>query len=433
MNFIDNAIKSIYCNNGINDVLSIYKGKFCLYCEETIKCSGELFYKMGENSSINFQAKIYKLDSLTLDFELIKFSNASLEIPGYKIMDVEVEYIKNGEIFGFINDITIKSKDNLVDYIQFDIINMDKIPGKLVNHEGKVYAGRIEFSILDYTVIIDKSFGYNKNLQSDLVSKSGSVITHSGVICKKNGKSFKTKKIDEIIQRISVALSFSCGRYVSIPNSYGYKDSINVFRAWYKMYSSDYKFVYKWTSTISNYHNFEKYFSLICKKMEDSYYYQAILNILDWYIEAINGNNLANNIISIQTALEMLSYIVLVETEAVFSAKEFDSHPASHNIRTLLNICSINTSLTQVPEFSSDIINNFSDGVDVITYYRNSVVHPSKRKVNFIFEFEEMWNIILLGINYIELIILYLINYKGEYTNRFKDFSFGDVDLVPWL
>ena len=67
-----------------------------------------------------------------------------------------------------------------------------------------------------------------------------------------------------------------------------------------------------------------------------------------------------------------------------------------------------------------------------MTYYRNSVVHPSKRKRNIHLEFEDMWNTILLGVNYIELAILYIINYRGEYTNRFKDYCFGDVNIVPW-
>ncbi len=43
-----------------------------------------------------------------------------------------------------------------------------------------------------------------------------------------------------------------------------------------------------------------------------------------------------------------------------------------------------------------------------------------------------MFNIILLGISYIELVLLYLIGYKGEYTDRFKDYSFGDVHQVAW-
>ena len=57
----------------------------------------------------------------------------------------------------------------------------------------------------------------------------------------------------------------------------------------------------------------------MCKRLEDTYYSSAIDNTVDWYLEALNGNNIDNNIISIQTALEMLSYVVLVEMKEVFN------------------------------------------------------------------------------------------------------------------
>ena len=129
-----------------------------------------------------------------------------------------------------------------------------------------------------------------------------------------------------MISRIATALSFASGRYVSIPNTYGYHEDREVYRAWYRMARSGYKFVFNWTSTISNYHNIEKYMSLMCKKLEEDYYNDTISNVLDWYMEAINGMNLGNNIISVQTALEMLSYVVLVETENTYRQSVYDKH-----------------------------------------------------------------------------------------------------------
>lgn len=507
MNINNESIISKFSQKHISDDILIYEGKFCIYTNETIKCKGSIFYKTTEPISINFQAEIYKHEEYTNLDEIITYDEATIEVPGYKHMNIQILSVKNGRISGYIDDLVIRSKDSIVDYIQFDILNMDKIPGKLVEYNDLVYAGRIEFNINQYTVIIDKSYDYNKDVHKELVLKNGSKITHTGRIYKKDFSSFKTKNIDSIISRLAVALSFSCGRYINIINAFGFKTynqiaksnghklgsqahnknlcsyidknfvskndisnsslngcnirankendrydetcdklglncnnvfemnaikEVNTYRAWYKMYSNDYKFVYKWTTTISNYHNFEKYLSLMCKKLENGYYNSTIQNIVDWYIEALNGHNLSNNIISIQTALEMLSYVVLVEDKKSINRSKFDLLPAYQNIRNFLQMCGIDISIPENIFTNKNIMDSFKDGVELITYYRNSVVHPSKKRKNFCLDFEEMWNITLLGIKYIELSLLYIINYKGEYTDRFSDFCFGDVDTVPW-
>ncbi|WP_101772855.1 hypothetical protein [Peptostreptococcus faecalis] len=432
MNITNESIVSIYNENKINEELVIYNGKFQIYSQINIKCEGSVYYNIVDPVSIVFKARIYKYSEICNDIEEATLGSMVIEISGYKLMNAELLQIKNDEIYGYISDVSIKSKDNVVDYVQFDIINMDKFPGKLVNHNDVVYAGRIEFKIDNYIVIIDKSYEYNKSLHNKLVSKSGSVITHTGRIYKNTMEPFKTKNIESILYRISSTFSFCCGRHINIPNAFGYRKGINLYRSWRKMYSSDYKFVFNWTSTISNYHNLEKFASLMCKKLEDTYYYETIIGIIDWYIEALNGINLGNNIISIQTVLEMLSYVLLVETDFLLTKSEFDTRPANQNIRLLLNECEIDYTMPRTMKTSEAISDKFEDGVDLITYYRNMVVHPSKAKRGTHLSFEDMWNIILLGINYIELVILYIINYKGEYTNRFIGISFGDVEIVPW-
>ncbi len=432
MNITNEAIESLYKDNLINEELIIYSGKFCIYTDIQIKCDGIIYYKITDPVAINFKADVFQYEDLLDKLDEQSLDNVKLEITGYKLIDAEIVSFSNGRIKGYVNDLLMKSKDSTVDYIQFDIVNMDKIPGKLVNYGELVYAGRIEFSINEFNIVIDKSYDYNKELHGELVSKNACIITHTGRIYKNDFEAFKTKNIDGLIHRIATAMSFACGRYINIPYAYGYRKNKNTYRAWYRMLSSDYRFVFKWTTTIANCHNFEKYLSIMCKKLENDYYNDAITSIIDWYIEALNGLNMGNNIISIQTALEMLSYVVLVEEEEFFSQSEYDSHIASHNIRSLLKKCKIDYSIPDGDCFSDEIKESFDDGVDLITYCRNSVVHPSKKKRNVDLEFEEIWSVILLGVNYIELCILYIINYRGEYTNRFKDFYFGDIEIVPW-
>ena len=64
----------------------------------------------------------------------------------------------------------------------------------------------------------------------------------------------------------------------------------------------------------------------MCKKLNDLYYGHAIRQVIDWYIESLGNTTIENNIISMQIALETLSYVVLVEQNKVLTDEEFDEN-----------------------------------------------------------------------------------------------------------
>lgn len=191
-----------------------------------------------------------------------------------------------------------------------------------------------------------------------------------------------------------------------------------------------YNFLPSWSDTISNHNNIEKYMNLIMKKLEDDYNNLALKRVIDWYIESISNLTIENNIISIQIALETLSYIILVQEEKKLSNDEFDNNTAINNIRMLLESCKLNNN-KELMVFDDKIKERFNDGIELIIYLRNKIVHPA-RKDKIYLSHEDVWNIIQIGTRYIELIILKFIGYKGEYSNRLKDRYFGQVERVPW-
>ena len=133
-----------------------------------------------------------------------------------------------------------------------------------------------------------------------------------------------------------------------------------------------------------------------------------------------------------QIALETLSYVVLVEQNKLLSDEEFDENLSATNIRMLLNSCKIPIGKEELYLFDEYIQNKFTDGVDLIIYFRNKIVHPSRKRNRATLHVEDMWNIIQIAIRYVELVILHMIEYKGEYSNRLKSRSYGEVELVPW-
>ena len=156
-------------------------------------------------------------------------------------------------------------------------------------------------------------------------------------------------------------------------------------------------------------------------------------------IEQVMKDTERDNFMSAYEAMEyglidkvIASRNCLIPTLKVLSDEDFDRNLSSTNIRMLLHSCKIPIGKEELYLFDEYIQHKFIDGVDLITYFRNKIVHPSRKRNRATLHVEDMWNIIQIAIRYVELVLLHLIGYKGEYSNRLKERSYGEVELVPW-
>lgn len=432
MKVVKEAISSPYLEYGIDEDIVIHEGNFCIYLDKLYKCKGRIYYRISPPVCINFEAKV--LGHKNIDLEILKddYLEGIIEVHGYQPFQVNINNIQKNYVDGYVSSGIIKSKNRYVDYIDFHIVNFDKKQGTLIKYMDKLFAGRIEFEISGYEIIIDKRYDYKKELYEELRFKNGSIITHIGRIKRKDNKVFKSTYIFKLLDEISDTLSFLAGRYIGICMVMGYKDNQNTFRLWKESLTTPFKYVPTWSDTIANHHNIEKYMNLMCRKLHDSYYGPALKHVVDWYIESIDNISIENNVVSLQIALETLSYVVVVEKNKILTDVEFEKNTASDNIRILLDACSIYYGKEELNLFNEYIYNKFNDGVDIFTYFRNKVVHPTQKTKRANLTVEDMWNILQIGTRYVELVVLYIINYKGEYSNRLNDRCYGEVEVVPW-
>lgn len=432
MKVVKEAISSPYLEYGIDEDIVIHEGNFCIYLDKLYKCKGRIYYRISPPVCINFEAKV--LGHKNIDLEILKddYLEGIIEVHGYQPFQVNINNIQKNYVDGYVSSGIIKSKNRYVDYIDFHIVNFDKKQGTLIKYMDKLFAGRIEFEISGYEIIIDKRYDYKKELYEELRFKNGSIITHIGRIKRKDNKVFKSTYIFKLLDEISDTLSFLAGRYIGICMVMGYKDNQNTFRLWKESLTTPFKYVPTWSDTIANHHNIEKYMNLMCRKLHDSYYGSALKHVVDWYIESIDNISIENNVVSLQIALETLSYVVVVEKNKILTDVEFEKNTASDNIRILLDACSIYYGKEELNLFNEYIYNKFNDGVDIFTYFRNKVVHPTRKTKRANLTVEDMWNILQIGTRYVELVVLYIINYKGEYSNRLNDRCYGEVEVVPW-
>lgn len=223
-----------YLSYGINEDISIYEGRFCIYLDKKYRCNGKIYYKMIFLIFISFKVDIGCVEEIDNEDDnlVLDYDNVIFEVYGYKIIFIIINILSEFSVEGYINDDCIKFKNFYVEYVDFNIINLDKIFGKFIKYNDKVYVGRIEFDINDYVVIIDKWYDYRKELKLELKFKFGVIIIYIGRIRRKDGRIFRINNIINFLDRILIVLSFMCGRYVGFCLVKGYRSGNEVYRIW---------------------------------------------------------------------------------------------------------------------------------------------------------------------------------------------------------
>src|ERR1035437_1011344 len=149
-----------------------------------------------------------------------------------------------------------------------------------------------------------------------------------------------------------------------------------------------------------------------------------------WYIRASGiAPGVDGGIILLQAALELLSWQHFIIDGNAGPPKQTAKAPASDRIRLLLQSCGIPTA---IPPGLTDLAaiatkSNWQDGPKTLAAVRNLLVHPNKQHP---VPFYDAWR---LAEWYVELVLLHMMSFNGEYSNRTKAQRWvGAVEPVPW-
>lgn len=183
-------------------------------------------------------------------------------------------------------------------------------------------------------------------------------------------------------------------------------------------------------------------FSGFMRLWDDALWRDPIKNAIHWYIEAnTNAGGVEGGIVLVQTALELLSWVYLVEDEAskVMSANRFNNKVhADERIVSLLQKLSIPTEIPRrlLALTSAATALQAKDGAGALVKLRNAIVHPKQSKRRKVTEVEVSARIeaLTLGLWYLELALLRLFGYNGIYWSRLRSGYPEEVsDTVPWM
>ena len=141
-----------------------------------------------------------------------------------------------------------------------------------------------------------------------------------------------------------------------------------------------------------------------------------------------------------QTALELIYNWLVIERKKLIKGGDANNISAANKIRLLLSQLSINSEVPGSFSNLNELIqqsSEYSDAPDVIVQIRNAIIHSQMDKRNKIttLPLDLKYEVLDLCIWYIEMSILYILNYKGKYINRCNKnlYPSNRVEKVPWL
>jgi hypothetical protein len=259
-------------------------------------------------------------------------------------------------------------------------------------------------------------------------------VTHSCVIRRHNDEAFTSEQAQNLLNVLHDALSFAAGRWVTAALVRGFgSDQQVLWTEWgTRPLHPNLGTVETWFDT----HHANVLSEILpgfLQLQNDAERAETFHSALYWYNRSTGlGSGVDGGIILLQAALELLSWQTFVRDRKALSPDGFGRLPADDQLRLLIESSGIPTS---VPVGLSDLAvkakeMNWSDGPKALTGVRNLLTHPERHKHLKHLPFYDAWR---LAEWYVELVLLRMLNFSGEYSNRTKAQGWvGSVDRVPW-
>jgi hypothetical protein len=173
------------------------------------------------------------------------------------------------------------------------------------------------------------------------------------------------------------------------------------------------------------------------RRWTDAAWKQPLMYSIHWLVEANSPSvGLEPTIVLSQVALEMLAWVLLVETEELHSRSDFRRLSAAGRMRILLQHIGVPTALPDyMGRLPSLVQGDAFYGPGVIARVRNALVHASEdnRAVTAALDGPTLFECSQLSLQYVDLAILAACGHTGYYARRaWRGWKGDDEVPVPW-
>jgi hypothetical protein len=435
----NNALDSHFLIYKVNEPITIYEGDFSLSDDEDVLfVNGIVKLDFMPKPNIVFSGIIITEEekSFRLHNQLFEKKNIEIQISGMMESPVMITHHSIGndreQIAGIVTNSYLETEAQFISKMTFCTVNFLDFLGRGVKHANLEYRGRTKFSFEEWEITIDKRYDYSKKYKDvfgQLKSSGGYSITHIGSIQRTDQKTFLPGDVEYILKSVQWLLSFAAGRFVGICVLEGFYED---YRIWKKYQSPSFS---NWNKPITWFpkqdsESLEVLFPLVLKKQEDPLWNKVLWEVLWWYIDSQSETFIEKRVVSAQVALETLAWVYLIEDgNSNISRTKYGKASAAKNLEALLKGLSIDS---VIPDRLMDFREDYDDGPHLFTTIRNEIVHPSRKSK--LKDNNTKYQILNLGIWYMEMVILGILGYSGKYANRLKmPLWEGEYEYVPWI
>jgi len=292
---------------------------------------------------------------------------------------------------------------------------------------------RIEFSFGKWKIAIEQ-FADAENKLREAKAIHGHALTHKCELRLADDKLFSSEEARKTLEALYWFLSFTAGRRIAfcLPTGLQYSDTV---------------YWQEWNiNSASKVHNYKNWFlpqmpsqslttsSLFYKVWQEQEKRDWLKATIGFYCVCNQGHaGIEFALTEVQTLLEMLCSVALMEENSLMSEASFEKLPATDRIRALRFW--LNTP-TAIPESLIELkaISKYLDAPEAITRIRNLIIHPTRKnraerdKVSPL-AIHDAWQLSLM---YCELALLKLIGYSGAYNNRLGNPPMCIWSVTPW-
>ena len=261
------------------------------------------------------------------------------------------------------------------------------------------------------------------SLTDQLSQQSGYCVTHQGTVTTTGSLVLTKGKAELLLDCFEKFVSFVCGSNVGTTNVRAIdKDGSECWLRWGSRLASPWIRRRSWANQTSS-----AAFSDLFDKFQKLYSANKFFwdRVLGWYLASNESTGAEVAIILNQVILEALTQDGIGDRS--------DGEFVGDWIKRALDLSSIDSSVPQTTQQLATFAagRNWLHGPQTLVGIRDSLVHSKvKHRLPSVEAYAQSRH---LGLKYIELAILKLLDYRGDYIDRIKSFdTAAHVERVPW-
>lgn len=418
----------------------IYKGPFILEVEgSTISADGEIRMLFGHTNFIQLEGSIASQQTELVDF--INNKNKGTTLRTETNLTAQTGHVggvfnlweQHSTISATPNFISSFSESLMIDCLQLHVSNFIELRGGSVVDYGSLRTfAHMTITIEEWELTIQRGY----DIESKKIAKNSEdewdyALTHIIEIRKSNNMLFLKEDAESIIETLRLGFSLCAGRRVGFPILIGYKEGEKVAEEYKRIFMDRYEKKPNW---VRDQHGLlYELLPKLHKTIKDQYIHTALARSIHWLCEANQTSFVGQPVIPAQVGLETVWWLILTQlpkspmTEEEFKKKKTKAYM---RMKKMAEVIQLNTDIPNLPSLRLQET-NIRDFPTLFTQYRNHLTHP---KPNAVFEkmnVMDSYNIGRTGILYLELGLLYIIGYKGNYLHH-SDQKEWQTKHVPW-